>query len=141
MSDALKTKQPRVPSLHAPAKKPGRKPKVEIAAVAKRIGRPPDAVKAKMQELQARLILNSSDAIVAQILRAAQDPNDPAYVACLKLLADRVIPLDGFAGKSATPPVLSVEITSFDGNVTRVVSGGVPEELHPVIDMGTVDES
>ena len=134
--------RPHIPSLTNPLKKPGRKPKAELLEVTRRVGRPPDAIKAKMQELQARLVLGNSDAVLARIVAAAQDPEDPAYVACLKLLADRILPMDGFAGKADTPAVLQVEITDYDGKVTRVTSGKVAQEpLHQVIDMGDVDVS
>jgi hypothetical protein len=111
------------------------------------MGRPPDLVKAKLEEIHARLVLGNSDRIMKRMMDAIEDPDHPSHTTMLKFFGDRLFNMEDFSGQTKAPSRLSVVITDAEGRKTEVVSGGGSAEeteelgVHPIVlDMGDADE-
>ena len=115
-------------------KKRGRPSKAELAANTKGnrgvMGRPPGDA-AKIKEYTARLLTNPKSALVIEeILNTALDSESKSQAACMKIVADRLLPASYFAKDTESRGI---------GGITISINNAAPTEV--AIDGEVVDES
>lgn len=113
------------------ASKPGPKSKQQITAVATRRGRPPSAVKAKMEEIKAKMVLVDSDTFMQVMRTALKDPSSPGHVTALKFFGERIAPLSIFDDGLKAPSTISITLTDFTGEET-VISSGPEDDIEDI---------
>ena len=94
---------------------------IEKAKKPGKVGRPKGTA-GILNDYRARMLARpESEYVLNEVFRAATDPEHPHFVACSKMIMDRVLPIKGFEqdiAKSGGTSGVTVKIESIGGTVT-----------------------